>query len=529
MILIASFLTPTKKNSKISINKNTAIIGRDGNADIQLDHPSVSREHAQVTLIEGKSHFIIEDRGSANGTYIDGVQINERSTLYPDQKLEVGPFRFCLCHMPDCEGQYREENQNAFNEIVREDLIVQEAVRTLPQIMPPAKQSDGGQEKTFVLEAEKVLYKRIIELLPAHTKVDRAERLTRMALTLSLGLGPLEDWLRDPEISEIMINGTESVYIEKKGLMDKLPSPFQDETSIMRIVDRILSPLGRRVDDKSPYVDGRLPDGSRINVIIPPVSLTGPVLTIRKFSEQRLDMIRLVDMDTLSKEAADFLEKTVIGKRNILISGGTGSGKTTLLNSLASFIPSWERVITIEDTAELDLEQEHVVRLETRPPNIEGESEITTRDLVRNSLRMRPDRIIVGECRGGEALDMLQAMNTGHEGSMTTCHANSPRDAIKRLEMMSLMADIDLPLQVIREQIASAINIIIQVSRMAGGRRVVTSILEVDGIEIEQVLTQPIFEYQSLRSTLESTGIQASFLAEASSGQVARQPHTGVI
>jgi len=523
MILVASFISPTTENRKISLKGTTAIIGRDENTDIQLDHPSVSREHARVTLIEGKTHFIIEDNGSANGTYVDGVQITERSTFYPDQQLEIGPFRFNLCLMPDDNGQNKQRDEIKVTETTREEQIVQEAVRTLPEMMSPKGRSEEGDESAFAEEAEKALYSRIIELLPAHTKVTQAERLTKMALTLSLGLGPLEEWLGDPDISEIMINGTESIYIEKNGVMNKLPSPFQDAASIMRIVDRILSPLGRRIDEKSPYVDGRLPDGSRINVIIPPVSLTGPVLTIRKFPEERLDIARLVEMKSLSKEAAGFLEKAVINKRNILISGGTGTGKTTLLNSLASFIPSWERVVTIEDAAELNLQQEHIVRLETRPPNIEGESEITTRDLVRNSLRMRPDRIIVGECRGAEALDMLQAMNTGHEGSMTTCHANSPRDALKRLEMMALMAGIDLPLRVIREQIASGINIIIQISRMSGGRRGITSIVEVDGIESEQILTQPIFEYQNKRSTLESTGIRASFLVDADIKQVARQ------
>jgi pilus assembly protein CpaF len=503
MIVVASFLAPTKENRKISLKETSAIIGRDQNADIQLDHPSVSREHARVTLLEGKSHFTIEDRGSANGTYVDGVLINERSTLYPDQQLELGPFRFSLCLMPGGNGLNGQVSDFEIGEAEREKHIIEEAVRDLPHIMPPTKRSEEKNDRVFAEEAEKALYKRIIELLPEQTEVTRAERLTKMALTLSLGLGPLEEWLSDPDISEIMINGTESIYIEKNGMMDNLPSPFPDELSIMRIVDRVLSPLGRRVDEKSPYVDGRLPDGSRINVIIPPVSLTGPVLTIRKFSEERLDIARLVGMRTLSEEAANFLEKAVISK-------------------------PWERVITIEDAAELDLQQEHIVRLETRPPNIEGESEITTRDLVRNSLRMRPDRIIVGECRGGEALDMLQAMNTGHEGSMTTCHANSPRDALKRLEMMALMTGIDLPLRVIREQIASGINIIIQISRVAGGRRVVKSILEIDGIETEQILTQPIFEYRDQISALENTGIRASFLADAETEQAAPQPHARV-
>lgn len=513
MILFASFITPNNENRRISLRQAMAIIGRDRTADIQLDHPSVSREHARVTLVEGKSHFTVEDRGSANGTYIDGVPVTGRSTLYPDQRLDVGPFRFSLCLMPDDNADYEHGNEIEMKETFREEQIIQEAVRTLPDIMAPKRHLDEENEKAFVEEAEKALYRKIVELMPQQTEINQAERLTKVALTLSLGLGPLEDWLGDPDISEIMINGTESVYVEKNGAMNRLPSPFRDEVSIMRIVERVLSPLGRRVDEKSPYADGRLPNGSRINVVIPPVSLTGPILTIRKFSDERLDISRLVDLETLSEEGAAFLEKAVLNKRNILISGGTGTGKTTLLNSLASFIPSRDRVITIEDAAELDLDQEHVVRLETRPPNIEGESEITTRDLVRNALRMRPDRIIVGECRGSEALDMLQAMNTGHEGSMTTCHANSPRDALKRLEMMALMTGIDLPLRVIREQIASAVNIIIQISRMAGGRRAVTSILEVDGMEKDQILTQPIFEYRSDRSALVKTGLQASFLA----------------
>ena len=514
MILIASFNKPKKESRKISLKATEAIIGRGDNVDIQLNHSLVSREHALVSLVEGKSHFKIEDLCSANGTYIDGVQVNGRSTLFSDQQLEIGPFSFNLCLMSDEVEKNGEFDGIEASERAKEEDIVLEAVRSLPDIMTSVKNPEEKNSCEFNIEAEKVLYQKIVELLPADSKVTRVEHLTKRALTLCIGLGPLEEWLNDPHISEIMINGTESIYIENNGLITRLPSPFHDANSIMRIVDRILSPLGRRVDEKSPYVDGRLPDGSRINVIIPPVSLSGPVVTIRKFPEDRLDIPRLVDMETLNEEAAQFLQKAVINKRNILISGGTGSGKTTLLNSLASFIPHGERVITIEDAAELNLQQEHVVRLETRPSNIEGENEITTRDLVRNSLRMRPDRIIVGECRGCEALDMLQAMNTGHEGSMTTCHANSPRDALKRLEMMVLMTGIELPLRVVREQIASAINLIIQINRMAGGRRIVTSILEVDGIEREQILTQPIFEFQSRESKLESTGIQASFLSD---------------
>lgn len=529
MILVASFHTPTKESRKIFLKNNTAVIGRENIAGIQLDHPSVSREHAEVTLVDGKTHFTIKDLGSANGTFIDGVQITKSSILYPDQRLEIGPFHFSLCIMPsNNEEKAAAWDEEGINETVNEEGIVQEAIRTLPLMMSPIKGSVERSDAVFAEEAEKALYKKIVELLPAQAKATRAEPLTKKALTASLGLGPLEEWLSDPQISEIMINGMESIYIEKNGVMNHLPSPFQDEIPIMRIVDRILSPLGRRVDEKSPYVDGRLPDGSRINVVIPPVSLTGPVVTIRKFPDDPLDISKLIKMGTLNTEAADFLEKAVIRKKSILISGGTGSGKTTLLNSLATFIPPRERVITIEDAAELNLEQEHVIRLETRPPNIEGESEITTRDLVRNSLRMRPDRIIVGECRGAETLDMLQAMNTGHEGSMTTCHANSPRDALKRLEMMTLMTGFDLPLKVIRDQIASSINLIIQINRLAGGRRAVTNIVEVAGMEVDQILTQSIYEFRTKSSSLEATGIRASFLVETDAIANSHQQQMGV-
>ena len=381
-----------------------AVIGRDNRADIQLDHSSISREHAQITLLDGKSHFLIEDLGSANGTCIDGMRIRERTTLYPDQQIEAGPFRLSLCLMPDEKVENSGMGLTAEQEACNEEKIILEAVRDLPNIIPPDANLTDKTDTSFSAQAEEALYRKIIELLPPGTKTTRAEYLTQKALTISLGLGPLEGWLKDPGISEIMINGTESLYIERNGKLDSFPNPFSDEDSILRIIDRILSPLGRRVDDKSPYVDGRLPDGSRINVIIPPACLTGPVVTIRKFPEDQLNITKLIKLRTLTQNAADFLKNAVVGKRNILISGGTGSGKTTLLNCLSAYIPPTERIITIEDAAELNLGQEHVVRLETRPPNIEGGNEIVARDLLRNSLRMRPDRIIVGECRGGPKL-----------------------------------------------------------------------------------------------------------------------------
>ena len=298
-----------------------------------------------------------------------------------------------------------------------------------------------------------------------------------------------------PEISEIMVNGPDSVYVETKGVLHKTDMAFADNHQVVAAIERIVSPLGRRIDESSPMVDARLQDGSRVNAIIPPLSLIGPTITIRKFSRNPLQIDDLVRFGSISYEMADFLNVCVKLRKNIIISGGTGSGKTTLLNILSSFLPDTERIITIEDAAELQLRQDHVVRLESRPANIEGKGEVNIRDLVRNSLRMRPDRIVIGECRGGEALDMLQAMNTGHDGSLTTIHANTPRDALSRLETLVLMAGFDLPLRAIREQIASAIAIIVQINREKDGTRKVTNISEITRMEGDMITMQDIFTY----------------------------------
>jgi len=311
-----------------------------------------------------------------------------------------------------------------------------------------------------------------------------------------IGYGPIQSLLADPEVSEVMVNRYNKVYIERGGKLIETEVTFDDDDHVMRIIDRIISPLGRRVDSESPMVDARLPDGSRVNVVIPPVAIDGPMLTIRKFSKNKLTIDQLIEFDTLTRLMSDFLRACVLGRLNIVISGGTGSGKTTLLNVLSSFIPETERVVTIEDSAELRLDQVHVVRMEASPPNIEGHGEVTIRDMVRNSLRMRPDRIIVGECRGGEALDMLQAMNTGHDGSLTTLHANSPRDALSRMETMVLMAGMELPLKVIRQQIASAVDLIVHQSRMRNGPRKITAITEVSGMETDTIVMSDIFRYE---------------------------------
>jgi len=335
-----------------------------------------------------------------------------------------------------------------------------------------------------------------------------------------IGLGPLEQLLADAEISEIMVNGPKQIYIEKRGKLIKTDVTFSNDEHVLRIIDRIVAPLGRRVDESSPMVDARLPDGSRVNAIIRPLALNGPTITIRKFRKDKLTIHDLVRFGSMSQDMADFLGACVKARTNIVVSGGTGSGKTTLLNVLSNFIPEDERIITVENAAELQLQQDHVVSLESRPPNVEGRGEVTIRDLVINSLRMRPERIIVGECRGGETLDMLQAMNTGHDGSMTTIHANSPRDAVGRIETMCLMAGMDLPARAIREQIASAVQLFVQQSRLKDGSRKVTQITEVSGMEGDVVVMQDIFVFEQtgldergrIVGQLRPTGVRPKFI-----------------
>ena len=346
------------------------------------------------------------------------------------------------------------------------------------------------------------------------SSTDRA-RLVREITHNILGYGPIEPFLADPEVTEVMVNNHHTIYVERRGLIEETEVRFGSERHLLQVIDRIVAQTGRRIDESSPMVDARLPDGSRVNAIIPPLAITGPSLTIRKFSREPLSMDDLVSFGSLSHQAAAFLEACVEGKLNVLISGGTGTGKTTLLNVLSSFIPERERIITIEDAAELKLVQRHVISLEARPSNIEGKGAITIRDLVRNALRMRPDRIVVGECRGPEAVDMLQAMNTGHDGSLTTIHANSPRDALARTETLVLTAGFDLPLKAIRDQIASAFDLIIQVNRLVDGRRRITHITEVGRMEGDVITLQDLFV--------------ASFVDEAGGEHVtSKMRHTGI-
>lgn len=399
-------------------------------------------------------------------------------------------------------------NPNDFTKL-KQHLVTMIA-RELENKRPPYRERDE-----FVRNTLNAAYQSLDIKLPQTIQ----DQLFKEILDDILGFGPLQSLLEDNTISEVMVNGPHSVYIEQKGKLIKTGITFEDDDAVMRIIEKIIMPLGRRIDADTPTVDARLPDGSRVNAVISPVAIDGPTITIRKFEKGRLSIDQLIEYGSITRNMAKFLEACVISRLNIMISGGTGSGKTTLLNVLSRFIPETERIITIEDAAELQLQQDHVVRMETKPPNIEGKFPVSIRELVRNSLRMRPDRIIVGEVRGGEALDMLQAMNTGHDGSLTTLHANSPRDALSRLETLCLMAGMDLPIGVIREQVASAIDLIVQQSRLNDGTRKITSITEVAGMEGQTIVMTDIFKFEKTGITpegkvigeLKPTGIRPFF------------------
>jgi pilus assembly protein CpaF len=399
-----------------------------------------------------------------------------------------------LIREPGFSGAVIEQAPHSFQEIksrLHRTLINRMDLSKLSSLTPDQVHAEVSRL------AENVLAQEAMPL-----SASERERLVNDVQHELFGLGPLEPLLADPSISDILVNSHNTIYIERGGKLELSDVAFKDDEHLMRVIERIVSTVGRRIDESSPMVDARLQDGSRVNAIIPPLSIDGPILSIRRFGAEPLRMAKLIEYKALTKDIADMLQMCVTARLNTLISGGTGAGKTTLLNALSAYIPEYERIVTIEDSAELQLQQPHVVRLETRPPNIEGKGEVTQRDLVRNALRMRPDRIVIGEVRGGEAIDMLQAMNTGHDGSLTTIHANTPRDALSRLETMVQMTGMRLSERAMRQQVASAIDLVLQVARLSDGTRRVTSISEITGMEGDTITMQEVFQF-------ERTGITA--------------------
>ena len=489
-------------------------VGRGPMCPVRLDFPDVSERHALLNVSRGVA--TIKDLRSANGTYVNGelltdevrlgggdvVQIGEsllrvsddteeESTAAPEtaEPTEPSQEENLDAQLPPPPDPFRELRHSVQEQIQRELLKRLDMKRLTLSGIDQAELEAKAREKIGQIVNEVLANGR----LPA--EIDPG-RLEEDVFNEAMRLGPLEDLLADDTVSEIMVNGPGKVYVERHGKLQLTDCQFMDDASVMSVIERIVSPLGRRIDESQPYVDARLPDGSRVNAIVPPLALSGPTLTIRKFSKKTLTAEDFVRFGTWTPNAAEFMKLCVHLRKNIVVAGGTGSGKTTLLNLLSGFIPADERIVTIEDAAELRLQQPHVVRLEARPANIEGRGAVTIRDLVKNSLRMRPDRIIVGECRGGEALDMLQAMNTGHDGSLTTVHANSPHDVVSRLETMVLMSGLELPSRAIREQIASAVDIIIHESRLSDGSRKVVAISEVTGLEGERIVMQDLFVFE---------------------------------
>ncbi|NVI97603.1 Flp pilus assembly complex ATPase component TadA [Myxococcus sp. AM009] len=533
-------------------HKNEVTIGRLPGNDIILAKGNVSKYHSRIVAKDGK--FIIVDMKSTNGTFVNGKKIAAPQVLKPTDQVYIGDYILNVEALADegpvmtragqPEEEYYDEQgeepyedeEGAYDEEEPYEEEEEPPPAPAPKGMPASLASalaknkrkvDPRQERYTRLQKE--IHDRLIEYLDLRRMdmdrlgddelwrrtekairdiidqmeadgelpedVDREELLTDV-INEALGLGPLEAFLASDDISEIMVNHANQIYIERKGKLTLSEKTFSSNQAVLGVIERIVAPIGRRIDESSPLVDARLKDGSRVNAIIPPLALKGPCITIRKFKKDSLKISDLIKYKTVTAQMAEFLEMCVKARRNIVISGGTGSGKTTTLNIISSFIPEEERIVTVEDAAELQLPQDHWVQLESRPPNLEGKGAITIRELVKNCLRMRPDRIVVGECRSGETLDMLQAMNTGHDGSLTTLHANTPRDAIARLETMVLMSGMDLPVKAIREQIASAVHMIVQQTRFSDGTRKICYITEVSGMEVDIVTLQDIFYFK---------------------------------
>ena len=503
------------------LTPGTYLIGRGESCRIRFNLPEVSERHAILTVRDDKA--VLEDLHSANGTLVNGDAIDCAVVLDGGMVVQIGSGMLRVSEAeeekpkPEVVVEEEKEEESAVqlpttttadSDPLRElrRSVQTQIQQELLKRMDMKRLTMQGIDREGLEDTAREKIRGIIDEVVANGKLPAGidpDRLEEDIFNEAMRLGPLEELLADESVTEIMVNGPEKVYIERGGKLVLSDCQFSDDASVMAVIERIVAPLGRRIDESQPYVDARLADGSRVNAIIAPLALSRPTITIRKFAKKALTPEDFVRFGTWTPDAAKFMELCVRLRKNIIVAGGTGSGKTTLLNLLSGYIPENERIVTVEDAAELRLQQPHVVRLEARPPNIEGKGAVTIRDLVKNCLRMRPDRIIVGECRGGEALDMLQAMNTGHDGSLTTVHANSPRDVISRLETMVLMSGMELPSRAIREQIQSAVDIIIHESRMSDGSRKVTAITEVTGMEGNQIVMQDIFAFNQ-------TGIDAN-------------------
>ena len=500
--------------------KNSVMIGRSESADLYLADKKISRRHAEIS-INGDGIFL-DDLSSRTGTRVNGESISGRTRLSVNDSIQIGETTLVLenaeitetaekppenpspANLPPERKESRSHKLPLYSAQTNlvdlySETMIQLAKRVQYRVLEilnignfSSREMTNSEMRPKVESAVDQILREIRHEIPFTVKLDQFQQILLDDL---IGLGPLSPLLRDTTISEIMINGPDNIFVESRGLLYRTVARFNSESHLQAIIQRIVEPLGRHIDAASPMVDARLEDGSRVNAVIPPLALDGSLVTIRKFPSKKLTDEDLIKFGSLTRPMALFLREAVRARRNILVSGGTGSGKTTLLNILSQFIPEKERIITVEDSAELKLSHENLCRLEARPANVEGQGRITIRDLVINTLRMRPDRIIVGECRGAEALDMLQAMNTGHDGSMTTCHANNPRDALSRLENMVMMAGFELPSSAIREQIASAIHLIVQQTRLADGSRKIVKITEVTGREGSTILLQDIFSF----------------------------------
>ena len=515
-MILTTLLNGVRETQELT--EGTYFIGRAESCRIRFVSPDVSDRHAILTVRDGRA--VIEDLHSANGTVVNGEPIERATELDGSKVVQLGSamLRVSEAAAADessiAESTNRRIDESSIDESTNRQIDespeldpyreLRRSVQTqiqeeLLNRMDMKKLTVQGVEREGLEENAREKIRQIIDEVVARGRLPEGIDPMRLELDVfneAMRLGPLEELLADDSVNEIMVNGPDQVYIERGGKLMLSDCQFADDASVLAVIERIIAPLGRRCDESLRYVDARLPDGSRVNAIIAPLALSGPTITIRKFAKKALTVEDFIRFGTWTRDAAEFMRLCVILRKNVIVAGGTGSGKTTLLNLLSGYIPTSERIVTVEDAAELRLQQPHVVRLEARPPNIEGKGAVPIRDLVKNCLRMRPDRIIVGECRGGEALDMLQAMNTGHDGSLTTVHANSPRDVISRLETMVLMSGMELPSRAIREQIASAVDIIIHESRLSDGSRKVTAITEVTGLEGEQIVMQDIFAFR---------------------------------